>query len=76
MLNIREKMIVRGTGGPDTLLTSPVGGNSTGAENSGFCGTRAGQRWIFELPQSFNARGSWRAGRPPDLPAREKTLVG
>ena len=76
MLNFREKMIFGGTGGPGALLTSSDGRNSTGAEIFGFCGTRAGRRWIFELPQGVDARGSWRAGRTPDLPAREKAEVG
>ena len=44
-----------------------MSGNNTEAKNSGFCGRRAGRRRIFELPQGFDARGSWRAGRPPDL---------
>ena len=35
--------------------------------SSSFCGTRSGWRWIFELPREYDARGSWRAGRPPDL---------
>ena len=42
--------------------------------NSGFCGTRSGRRRIFELPQGVDARGSWRAGRPPDLFGWEKTV--
>ena len=65
--NLREKMIVGGAGGPGALQTSSIGENSTEARSSGFCGTRSGQRRIFELPQGFDARGSWRAGRPPDL---------
>ena len=31
---------------------------------------------MFDLPYGNVARGSRRAGRPPDLPAREKTKVG
>ena len=75
MRNFSEEIIRKGAGGPDALLTSSDGRNSTGAEIFGFCGRRAGRRRIFELPQGFDARGSWRAGRPPDLPAREKAQV-
>ena len=44
-----------------------MGEGKTRAENSDFCGTRSGRRWIFKLPRGFDARGCWRAGRPPDL---------
>ena len=40
----------------------------------GFCGSQSGRRRIFELPREFDARGSWRAGRPPDLFGLEKTV--
>ena len=74
--NFREKILLGGAGGVNALQISSDGGNSTGAEFFDFCGTRAGQRWIFELPGENDRRGSWRAGRPPDLPAREKAEVG
>ena len=50
----------------------PNGQNGTEAGVSDFCGARSGERWNIELPRGNVARGNWRAGRPPDLPAREK----
>ena len=68
MRNFRENLILGGAGGPGALQTSSrMEEDGTETRNSDFCGTRSGWRWIFELPQEFDARGSWRAGRPPDL---------
>ena len=50
-----------GAGGPDSLLTYSMGENGAGAEFSDFCGAQSRQRWNVELPQEFDARGSWRA---------------
>ena len=76
MLDFCVEMIFGGAGGPGALQTSSIGGDCSEAGNSGFCGTRAGRRRIFELPQGFNARGSWR-GRAPSRPLRwEKTVPG
>ena len=53
-----------------------MNGNNNEAKNSDFCGARAGERRYAELPQEFDTRGSWRAGRPPDLFAREENGTG
>ena len=45
----------------------PNGQNGTEAGVSDFCGARSGERWNIKLPRGNDARGSWRAGRPPDL---------
>ena len=74
MLDFCVEMIFGGAGGPGALQTSSIGENTTGARSSGFCGTRAGWRWIFELPQGVDARGSWRARRPPDLFGGKKAV--
>ena len=76
MLDFCVEMIFGGARGPDALQTSSIGGDCSEAGNSGYCGTRSGRRRIFELPRENDRRGSWRAGRPPDLPAREKAEVG
>ena len=53
-----------------------MGEDGTGAGEPRFCGAQSGRRRYAELLRGFDARGSWRAGRPPDLPAREKNKVG
>ena len=61
-MNFRKNLMLAGAGGPDALQTSSrmeEGGTETG--NSDFCGTQSERRWIFELSQEFDARGSWRA---------------
>ena len=68
MRNFREKVMLAGAGGPDSLQTSPrIGERKTGTEFSDFCWAQAEWRRNAELPQEFDARGCWRAGRPPDL---------
>ena len=51
-----------------------MNGNNNEAKNSDFCGTRSRQRWNVELPREFDARRSWRAGRPPDLFGGSRTV--
>ena len=53
-----------------------MGEDGTGEGEPRFCGAQSGRRRYAELLRGFDARGSWRAGRPPDLPAREKNKVG
>ena len=69
MRNFHKNLMLEGAGGADSLQTSPrMGGDGTGAESSDFCRARTGGGRNAELPQEFDARGGWRAGRPPDLP--------
>ena len=67
-------MLVVGAGGPVALQTSSMGGAGTEAGNSDFCGARSGAGEICRLPLVNVGRGSWRAGRPPDLFGLEKTV--
>ena len=53
-----------------------IGEDGTGEGEPRFCGAQSGRRRYAELLRGFDARGSRRAGRPPDLPAREKNKVG
>ena len=53
-----------------------IGEDGTGEGEPRFCGAQSGRRRYAELLRGFDARGSWRAGRPPDLPAREKAEAG
>ena len=77
MRNFRKNLMFEGAGGPGALQTSPrIGERKTGTEFSDFCWAQAEWRRNAELPQEFDARGCWRAGRPPDLLAREKTKPG
>ena len=51
---------------------SPMEESDTVEKNSDPHGARSGGRRNAELPQEFDVRGCWRAGRPPDLFAREE----
>ena len=44
-----------------------MGEDGAGAESSDFCGTRSGGGRYAGCRGEFAGRGSWRAGRPPDL---------
>ena len=76
MLNFLRECWSRELGGWGNSRPLRMGEGGTVAGFSGFCGARSGRRRIFELPRVFFGRGSWRAGCPPDLPAREKSEVG
>ena len=76
MLNLCEDLMLVGAGGPVALQTFSMGEDSAEAGNSDFCGARPGAGEICRLPRGNVGHGSWRAGRPPDLPAREKNKVG
>ena len=68
MRNFRKNLMFKGAGGPGALQTSPrIGERKTGTEFSDFCWAQAEWRRNAELPQEFDVRGCWRAGRPPDL---------
>ena len=67
MRNFRKNLMFEGAGGPGALQTSPrIGERKTGTEFSDFCWAQAEWRRNAELPQEFDVRGCWRAGRPPD----------
>ena len=75
MRNFHKNLMLEGAGGPDALQTSPrMGGDDTGAESSDFCRTRTGGGdGMRNFHKNLMLEGGWRAGRPPDLLAREKT---
>ena len=51
-----------------------MGENGIKAEISNFCSARPGAGEICRLPRGNVGRGSWRAGRPPDLPGWKKAI--
>ena len=76
MHNFRKNLMLVGAGGPGALQTSPEWAETVLERNFP---TSAGRGWggrNAELPQEFDARGSRRAGRPPDLLAGEKSGPG
>ena len=53
-----------------------MGENGAESEFFDLCGARSGDGEICGLPRQDGRCGSWRAGRPPDLPARKKAEAG
>ena len=51
-----------------------MGENGIKAGISNFCSARPGAGEICRLPRGNVGRGSWRAGRPPDLPGWKKAI--
>ena len=63
-----------GAGGPDALQTSSEGVRRYRSGNFRLLRCALGREAECELPREFDARRSWRAGRPPDLFGGSRTV--